>query len=155
MSSAIASQSSRADGAPLASAERMLKRPTAARRAQGMSVTAVAWTPAQTWESPNGLSRAGDWGCSGEASAWWLGDWLRYGNAKYGEEYTRAVKITEYDAQTLMNMAYVAARVDVSIRRSTCRGAITPRLPPWRRTSRSAGWPAPKPSACPCGTFAR
>jgi hypothetical protein len=50
-------------------------------------------------------------------SPWWLGDWIRYGNAKFGEKYTRATSITGYDRQTLMNMVYVASRFDVSRRR--------------------------------------
>ncbi|MDQ6778590.1 MAG: hypothetical protein M3071_20735 [Actinomycetota bacterium] len=48
---------------------------------------------------------------------WWLGDWLRYGNARFGERYSRAARITGYDTQTLMNMTYVASRFDVSRRR--------------------------------------
>jgi hypothetical protein len=50
-------------------------------------------------------------------SPWWLGDWIRYGNAKFGEKYSRATKITRYDAQTLMNMVYVASHFEFSRRR--------------------------------------
>jgi hypothetical protein len=49
-------------------------------------------------------------GLIGRGVAWWLGDWLRYGNERYGERYSRASRITGYDRQTLMNMAYVASR---------------------------------------------
>jgi hypothetical protein len=56
-------------------------------------------------------------GAMGRCSQWWLGDWIRYGNAKFGERYARAALITGYDAQTLMNMVYVASRFDVSRRR--------------------------------------
>jgi hypothetical protein len=51
-------------------------------------------------------------------SQWWLGDWIRYGSARYGEKYTRAAALTGYDVQSLRNMAYVAARFgDLSRRR--------------------------------------
>ncbi|MDQ3933017.1 MAG: hypothetical protein M3340_00110 [Actinomycetota bacterium] len=50
-------------------------------------------------------------------AGWWIGDWLSYGNAKYGEKYSRAVKLTGYDIQTLKNMVYVASRFEPSRRR--------------------------------------
>jgi hypothetical protein len=46
-----------------------------------------------------------------------LGDWISYGNTKFGERYARASKITGYDPQTLMNMVYVASRFPISRRR--------------------------------------
>jgi hypothetical protein len=45
----------------------------------------------------------------GQGVAWWIGDWLRYGNLQWGERYARASRIIGYDPQTLMNMAYVAS----------------------------------------------
>jgi len=63
-------------------------------------------------------SRAGHrLGVMNRCSPWWLGDWIHYGNAKFGERYNRAAKITGYDAQTLMNMVYVAAHFEISRRR--------------------------------------
>lgn len=56
-------------------------------------------------------------GMAGRHVGWWIGDWLRYGNAAYGERYSRAANVTGYDTQTLMNMVYVASQVDVSRRR--------------------------------------
>jgi len=56
-------------------------------------------------------------GLAGRNVGWWIGDWLRYGNAAYGERYSRAAKVTGYDTQTLMNMVYVASQVDASRRR--------------------------------------
>jgi hypothetical protein len=56
-------------------------------------------------------------GALGRASGWWIGDWIRYGKAHYGDKYTAAIQITGYDAQSLMNMAYVAGRFEVSRRR--------------------------------------
>jgi hypothetical protein len=53
----------------------------------------------------------------GRACGWWIGDWINYGNAAYGEKYSRAARITKHDVQTLMNMAYVASRYEISRRR--------------------------------------
>jgi hypothetical protein len=53
----------------------------------------------------------------GRCSQWWLGDWIKYGNAKFGERYSRAMKLTGYDVQSLMNMVYVASRFEISRRR--------------------------------------
>jgi hypothetical protein len=56
-------------------------------------------------------------GAVGRACGWWIGDWLNFGNAAYGEKYSRAARISRYDVQTLMNMAYVASRYEISRRR--------------------------------------
>lgn len=53
----------------------------------------------------------------GRGVGWWLGDWLNFGNAAFGEKYRRAARVTGYDVQTLMNMAYVAARFPAERRR--------------------------------------
>jgi hypothetical protein len=56
-------------------------------------------------------------GAIGRSAGWWIADWLRYGNARYGDRYARASRITGYDTQTLMNMVYVASRFEPSRRR--------------------------------------
>ncbi|HEV3046257.1 MAG TPA: hypothetical protein VGY13_02750 [Solirubrobacteraceae bacterium] len=56
-------------------------------------------------------------GVVGRCIQWLLGDWIAYGNAKFGERYARASQITGYDPQTLMNMVYVATRFAISRRR--------------------------------------
>ena len=56
-------------------------------------------------------------GVLGRTSSWWIGDWVRYGTAKWGAKYTLAAKITGYDVHTLENMAYVASRFPFSLRR--------------------------------------
>jgi hypothetical protein len=53
----------------------------------------------------------------GRVSNWWVGDWLQYGAARWGEKYVEASRITGFDAKTLRNIAYVAARFDLSRRR--------------------------------------
>jgi hypothetical protein len=56
-------------------------------------------------------------GAIGRGSAWWIGDWVRYGSSRYGDKYTAASHVTGYDAQSLMNMSYVASRFEPSRRR--------------------------------------
>jgi hypothetical protein len=75
------------------------------------------------WIAPSDLDLA-EWIAAGRrlgamvrCSQWWLGDWIRYGNSKFGERYTRASAVTGYDVQSLMNMVYVASRFEFSRRR--------------------------------------
>jgi hypothetical protein len=52
-----------------------------------------------------------------DASAWWIGDWLRFGRDKYPDRYKRAIGETSLEYQTLRNYAWVAGRFDASRRR--------------------------------------
>jgi hypothetical protein len=52
-------------------------------------------------------------------SAWWLGDWLLFGQRAYPQRYRAACDATSLDYQTLRNYASVAGRVGVSRRRYT------------------------------------
>ncbi|MGH3548680.1 MAG: LmbU family transcriptional regulator [Pseudonocardiaceae bacterium] len=54
-------------------------------------------------------------------SAWWLGDWLLYGEQNYGARYEQAVADTSLSYQTLRNYAWVARTFPVSRRRDTLR----------------------------------
>jgi hypothetical protein len=56
-------------------------------------------------------------GAIGRGSAWWIGDWVRYGSARYGDKYAAASQVTGYDVHSLMNMSYVASRFEPSRRR--------------------------------------
>lgn len=46
----------------------------------------------------------------------WIGDWLNYGETKWGEMYEEAIKQTGFDYQTLMDDKYIASRVKFSLR---------------------------------------
>ena len=46
------------------------------------------------------------------SSAWWVGDWLLFGQRVYADRYERAIKRTGFDYQTLRNYAWVASRFD-------------------------------------------
>ncbi|MBP2473501.1 hypothetical protein JOF53_002373 [Crossiella equi] len=53
-----------------------------------------------------------------DASGWWLGDWLIYGQKQYPDCYKRAIAETALDYQTLRNYAWVARRFHPSRRRA-------------------------------------
>lgn len=50
-------------------------------------------------------------------SAWWIGDWLVYGERMYGDRYEQAITDTSLGYQTLRNYAWVARKVPASRRR--------------------------------------
>lgn len=99
-------------GAP-ATARRSQPRPGVP--AQGGSP--VSWVPKKELDVGEWASVGRRIGVVGRSVQWLLGDWITYGNAKFGERYSRASKITGYDTQTLMNMVYVASRFAISRRR--------------------------------------
>ncbi|MFD9888186.1 LmbU family transcriptional regulator [Amycolatopsis sp. NPDC059027] len=53
----------------------------------------------------------------GMASAWWIGDWLVYGQDRYKDRYRRSMSEHSLDYQTLRNYAWVARRVEHRRRR--------------------------------------
>lgn len=81
------------------------------------AITTTAWSPRMELTVADWV-RQGRWlGALGRGSGWWIGDWIRYGNARYGERYGPAARVTGYDVHSLRNMAYVAGRFDVPRRR--------------------------------------
>jgi hypothetical protein len=52
----------------------------------------------------------------GRAWQWWVGDWILYGEQRYGETYAQAIDLTGMDYKTLMNVVSVARRVETSLR---------------------------------------
>lgn len=60
-------------------------------------------------------------GTSSNATSWWLGDWLAFGQMKYGRRYKDAIAATGLDYQTLRNYAVVARRFELSRRRDRLR----------------------------------
>lgn len=48
---------------------------------------------------------------------WWIGDWLNYGEDRWGEMYSQALKATEFEYQTLRDDKWVAAQVELSLRK--------------------------------------
>ncbi len=80
-------------------------------------LTRVGWAPSADIGLDEWSAVGRRFGEIGRCSQWWLGDWIHYGNARFGERYSRAVKLTGYDAQSLMNMVYVASRFEIYRRR--------------------------------------
>ena len=65
---------------------------------------------------PEGMG-IGDWEKWGQhifvisdASCWWLGDWLIYGQENYPNRYKSAIEKTSLDYQTLRNYAWIARK---------------------------------------------
>jgi hypothetical protein len=87
--------------------------PTSTSRSDhSQRVTPTAWHPDPSLSMRQWVLDGQRLGAIGRGVNWWLGDWLRFGNAKFGERYVRAARITGYDVQTLMNFVYVASRFE-------------------------------------------
>lgn len=82
-----------------------------------VALFAVAWVPRTEIDEQRWVEVGRRLGRVGKGTNWWVGDWVRYGAAQYGDRYKLAAKVTGYDRQTLMNYAYVASRFEVSRRR--------------------------------------
>ena len=54
-----------------------------------------------------------------EAVRWWIGDWLAFGEAAYGERYAQALDNAEFDYQTLRNFVWVARAIPHDQRRAS------------------------------------
>jgi len=52
-----------------------------------------------------------------DSSAWWLGDWLVFGQQQFPDRYGQAIARTSLDYQTLRNYAWVARKFAPSRRR--------------------------------------
>lgn len=53
------------------------------------------------------------------AIQWWIGDWLNYGEKKYGEMYSQALSDSKYGYQALADMKWVASRIKFSLRKES------------------------------------
>lgn len=51
-----------------------------------------------------------------QARQWWVGDWVNYGEARYGEKYAQALDATGLTYATLQDYSYVARQVPMSLR---------------------------------------
>ncbi|MEU0009340.1 LmbU family transcriptional regulator [Streptomyces sp. NPDC006314] len=52
-----------------------------------------------------------------DSSAWWIGDWLVFGQQQYRDRYQRAMRETMLDYQTLRNYAWIARKFPHTRRR--------------------------------------
>jgi len=86
-----------------------------ARRSSG-ALSKIAWVPQGDVGHSDWLATGRRLGAIGRCSQWWIGDWVRYGTARWGEKYAEAARVTGYDTASLRNMAWVASRFDPSLR---------------------------------------
>lgn len=47
---------------------------------------------------------------------WWIGDWLNFGERKYGEKYTQVLEAVDYENKTLRDFKWVSGAVKLSVR---------------------------------------
>lgn len=47
---------------------------------------------------------------------WWIGDWLNFGEARYGETYSQALETTDKSYQQLADAKWVASKIEPSCR---------------------------------------
>jgi hypothetical protein len=90
---------------------------SAGERTRPASLSRIAWSDPDGMDYPEWLIAGRRLGAYGRASKWWIGDWLLFGSAAFGERYAEASRITGYDRKSLRNMRYVSARFDPSLRR--------------------------------------
>jgi hypothetical protein len=102
---------------PLVSAQADTSAPSTGKVQAPTSISVVAWVPNRDIDFPEWAEAGRRLGAMGRCGQWGLGDWIQYGNAKFGERYRRAARITGYDVQTLMNIVYVASKFEISRRR--------------------------------------
>lgn len=74
---------------------------------------------------PNGNPSFEDWQTLGQwlrfaegAVHWWIGDWLNYGEQKWGEMYAQAIDATGFDYETLKADKWVSAKIELVRRRT-------------------------------------
>jgi len=88
------------------------------RRGANTGITPVGWVPPHDhMDHPRWVAVGRRLGGISRSNQWWLGDWLRYGIAKWGEKYVEASRITGYDVRSLANIATLAACFEMSRRR--------------------------------------
>jgi hypothetical protein len=100
-----------------------------------------------------------DWAAIGQklqwinkAIHWWIGDWIRFGERKWGEVYTQALEDTPFAYQTLANDVWVASAIESSRRKENLtfsHHAVVAALPPaeqdsWLAKAEAEGWSSRK-----------
>ena len=80
-------------------------------------LSGVCWDPPRELAHPQWLHVGRRLGAVSRCNKWWIGDWIHYGVARWGERYTEAARVTGYDPKSLRNIAYIASRFVPSRRR--------------------------------------
>lgn len=82
------------------------------------------------------------------SSAWWLGDWINFGEGAYGERFAQAMTASGLDEDTLQTYGYVCRSIAPSRRRTELRFSthrVVAPLPPakqkyWLDKAVKNGW---------------
>ena len=101
-------------------------------------VSSVSWSPTRAIDRQHWAEYGRRLGRLGTGANWWIGDWVRYGATHHGERSKLAAKITGYDVQTLMNLAYVASRFHPSDRRPDVSWSHHAELAPLERAQQQS-----------------
>lgn len=83
-----------------------------------------------------------------ESTAWWIADWLVYGENNFHDRYREAIEHTSLSYQTLRNYVWVARRFDLPRRRddlsfghhAEVAALDLPEQDYWLRKSEELGW---------------
>jgi hypothetical protein len=83
-----------------------------------------------------------------ESSAWWIADWLAFGEATFKDRYLEAARETQLNYQTLRNYTWVARRFELSRRRDSLTfghhaevaALDVPEQDYWLRKAEEHGW---------------
>ena len=76
----------------------------------------TGWQPANDLTFDEWREIARTWSAVDSGINWWVGDWLNYGEMKYGEAYKEAMNLTGWEYQRLANAKYVSGKVEFSSR---------------------------------------
>lgn len=79
--------------------------------------TPVSWQPRSTLDFEEWIAIGNTLQQVGASLNWWIGDWLNYGERKWGEMYAQAVETTGWDYQRLRDAKWVTSRVQLSLRK--------------------------------------
>ena len=82
-----------------------------------VDLTETSWTPRTDLTFEQWADAGRDLLRMGRAVNWWLGDWILYGERRYGEMYADAIDLTGLEYGTLANIVRVARHVESSRRR--------------------------------------
>jgi len=84
-----------------------------------VEMTDTEWTPLGDMAYEQWHAAGAQLQKMGRAWQFWCGDWLNYGEARYGEKYAQAIETTDFARQTLLNVASIAKRVPPERRRES------------------------------------
>jgi len=80
-------------------------------------LSATGWRPPEAMGFDAWLRVGHTFKLMEQSVLWWVGDWLVFGEMRYGETYAQAVDATGREYQTIANAKYVAGRIEFSRRR--------------------------------------